>query len=471
MSNTIQSNEDKFVRIPSVQSGPYLSSNNRINISIPPNIYDMSKSYVELQVRMPTVDGESASGEGVYETSLAYNSQNLEGLFNVGLVRNCRLSSDMKGILEETQHVNRLRTNLNHFQLSIDEKSSLNNSMFNLYDRHGDKGNPCRSLYHLGSTKSTNNLARVPVMMSQIFGLGGASELDTRNMGTLDIQLELDIENITVATFVRATAIACDDIVGDTTVYKITNKIQETSDIPFYVGEKVVVKHTNGGVTVGNGLITQIERQASDGTVSITCSQTSGGAITNVTLAGIVPGGTTASVSFEGASAVMVQKPQASVDMSGGVGYMTYELEQHNGNGNTSYSDTFSLSPECVNVVSLCRGTGLYSVNDNISDYRLVLDNNNLSDRNVRFDTSLYYDSVLRTTLNQGKRLRDLNKAVSALDANFKTAATTNSFSVKMISTPTPQSLQNKLLQMNINGTGGGLLGLDVYKQVQKVVS
>ena len=150
---------------------------------------------------------------------------------------------------------------------------------------------------------------------------------------------------------------------------------------------------------------------------------------------------------------------------------MTYELEQHNGNGNTAYSDTFQLSPETVNVIGLCRSAGLYSRNDDITNYRLVLDNNNLSDRNVIFNTSLYYDSLLRTTLNQGKRLRDLNNAVDVTTVAFVTAATTDSFDVKMISTPTPQTLQNKLLQVNINGGGGGLQGFDVFKQVVKTIS
>ena len=474
MSNTVQSNNNKYVRIPAVQSGPYLSSNNRINIKIPPAVYDMSKSYVELQLRVPTVDAEPATGDGVYEVALRYNGQNAEGLFNCGLVRNCRLSSDMKGILEETQHVNRLRTNLKHFQMSYDEKNSLVNSLWNQYDRHGDRSSPCRTLYHLGSTLSTNDLGRFPVYLKDLFGLGEADELDTRKMGELDVQIELDIENISSQLYVRGTPIAMDNVAGASNDYDITNVIQETSDIPFYVGQKVQVRHnvTTGPATnLGNGLITAIARDASTGKVTVTCSRASGGAINEVQMTGIVPAGTTSSVSFEGASVVMVELPSSSKDMSGGISYMTYELEQHNGNGNTAYSDTFQLSPETVNVIGLCRSAGLYSRNDDITNYRLVLDNNNLSDRNVIFNTSLYYDSLLRTTLNQGKRLRDLNNAVDVTTVNFVTAATTDSFDVKMITTPTPQTLQNKLLQVNINGGGGGLQGFDVFKQVVKTIS
>ena len=473
MSNTQNNTNNKYIRVPAVQSGPYLSSNNRINVRIPPSVYDMSKSYVEVQIRTPTVDGDPGSGEGVYQVALSYNSVETEGLFNVGLVKNCRLSSNMAGILEETQNVNRLQTNLKHFQMSYDEKASLVNSLWNQFDRHGAKTSPTRTLYRLGSTPSTNDLARIPIYLKDLFGLGEAQELDTGKLGELDIQIELDIEKITSSIFVQTTAIGMNDVTSNTNDYVITNSIQEEADIPFYVGMKVEVKHSvsTTPVVVGNGVISSIARNATTGAVTVTCGVASGGAITDVQMVGILPGPTTTKISFEGLSAVMVELPSSSQNMSGGISYMSYELEQHNGNKNTSYSDTFQLSPECVNVIGLCRSTGLYSMNNDITDYRLVLDNNNLSDRQIIFDTSLYYDSLLRTTLNQGKRLRDLNKAVNVDVNDVKNAANTSAISVKVISTPCPQTSQNKLLQVNVNGGGNGLQGFDVYKQVMKTIN
>ena len=546
----------RIVKIPANQSAPYLVGSNRVNVTIPRNnIINMLQSYLEAQIRLSTTDGDFGTGNATYNVNLYYGNDATLPLYTVGLVRNCRLSSDQMGILEETQNVNLLRTSLNHLTLSRNEQVSLQvNSTRQVYDRHKLKiGGLFRKLQGEGTIKSSDQLGRVPIPLNQLFGLARSSEVDLNRIGALDIEVELDISNIkaeiigkypakvlrTVAgdtadvelqeTFADETVVPfelddvielrqnngstlvgyknivdisvdiatgittitldtstggaltnatlrkvviqdAEDVGGSTTDYQLKQKFQRLDGCPFYVNQKVRITRATGSVEVGIGLITGIARNSATGVVTVSTDVDSGGALTNVDVEVFVPDTTSVAISYEGLSAVVYQKMEKTVDDSAGYKYMTFETERKNGNNNSSYNDTFTLRPGCVNSYLMFDNGSLYSINNNAQNYRQILNNNNLTDRSVSFFTPLYYDNVLKTIINGGRRLRCLQDIVDADKRDVDTAEDDDAQQMKIVSTPTPATVGNKLLQINVEASSGGIQNVVCFKENMRVI-
>ena len=140
--------------------------------------------------------------------------------------------------------------------------------------------------------------------------------------------------------------------------------------------------------------------------------------------------------------------------------------EKANGNSNTVFNDSFQLPPNCINAVLMSKHSNtLYSVSDDELDYRLVLDNNTLTDRPVKFRQPLYYDELSKWCLNGGKILKNLRYLV-----NTNSTRKRQGQDVMYVGTHCPETAQNKILQVEVNTTLNGLRHVNIYKQVSKVV-
>ena len=538
--------QTRIVKLPANQAGPYSQGYNRITVSVPPNmVVDMSRSFLQCEVNINTADGDVGTGNGVYNVGLQYRTDKDKALFDVGLVKNCRLKSEKLGIVEETQDVNHLRTNLNHLQLSRAEQLSLSvNSVFQKEDRYFQKGSIFRVLNSEGTDRSLQQLGRIPIKLSQLYGMGQLQEVDTARTGELDITVELDVDNIAAQIIDQPVALACADVnnttdftlsdaygfdfpvnVGDDILVKYNNganrlgfftinatnpaantftvssattggartnvsveivqargaanmndsdtvvlsQTYETlNGMPFYVGQKVQVSSDGGATANTTTLITGISR-SNLGVVSITLAAAStGGAITNVVLAGVVPTGTTSSIVYENLELVLYEKNQPSQDARGGYRIYTYQTEKANGNGNPTFNHSFQLPPNTINAVLMNKhATSLYSDNDDAQNYRLVLDNVALTDRPVKIDSPLYYDELGKWNLNGGAILRNL-RPVENCNAHIPRAQQQQQ--QMYVGTPTPETVQDKILQYEVNTTTNGLRNINVYKQLNKVI-
>ena len=159
-----------------------------------------------------------------------------------------------------------------------------------------------------------------------------------------------------------------------------------------------------------------------------------------------------------------------TIDDSAGYKYMTFETERKNGNNNSSYNDTFTLAPACVNSYFMFDNGSLYSINDSANNYRQILNHTNLTDRPVDFFSPLYYDNVLKTIINGGRKLRCLQNVANADKREVDTAEDDDSQPVKIVSTPTPSTVGNKLLQINVEAGDAGIQNVVVYKENMRVI-
>jgi len=150
--------------------------------------------------------------------------------------------------------------------------------------------------------------------------------------------------------------------------------------------------------------------------------------------------------------------------------YSTYVLERHSGANVSNFNQAFSLEPMCDGVMmtfSPDSNETPYSVNDVITDYRLRLNNVNLSQRNVIIDNPLYYDDILKFMTNDGRNLKNLLRIPSVTNANLVNAQQNGQRNV-IVCLPAPLSVQNKILQVNINCSTAGVNIVNLFKSVQK---
>ena len=171
---------------------------------------------------------------------------------NTSLIKNCRLSSQNQGLLEEINEVNVLTTNLKQMQESRSERlGNSYKSLNQVYDKNQQKWNIFREFNATGAASSRETIARVPIMLSELFGLGRVQALDLRKTGDLRVEVELDISQISAEIIGDGDAVETDPepLVGDGAPITTLNVFgyEVLDDSPFWVGQKV--KYTSGTIT------------------------------------------------------------------------------------------------------------------------------------------------------------------------------------------------------------------------------
>jgi len=199
-----------------------------------------------------------------------------------------------------------------------------------------------------------------------------------------------------------------------------------------------------------------------------------GKSLTAVSIAPVASDDTNAVLSLSKAELILKKiasppKPPSQLN------YMSWTTEQFSGNDETSFQRMFTLEPEAVNVLMMFPINDLFSQNDDIQNYRLRLDNEDLMNRNVTITEPrdpLYYDCISRTLLNAGYPTSNLNEQNLNCDGDPSDGGITQAdFKLTMISNPVPLTPSNKLLQVNLTSTGGGLKELVLYKQVMRGIN
>tara|TARA_R100000951_G_scaffold112018_1_gene111776 strand:- start:24 stop:2003 length:1980 start_codon:yes stop_codon:yes gene_type:complete len=189
---------ERLIRIQANENGPFTSSNKNFSITIPSHLsyVDLDRSYIELSIRLTTTDPDAGTGEGVYPANLRYKSSNLP-LYNAGLLRRCNLTSDNQGRLESINDINVLVSNLNQMTMSRSEKESIGfKSCYQTYDKYGNKNSIFTNLNKEGAELSSQQTARVPIMLKDLFGVAKIEGFDVNYSGDLVVRCELDIANI-----------------------------------------------------------------------------------------------------------------------------------------------------------------------------------------------------------------------------------------------------------------------------------
>tara|TARA_R110000796_G_scaffold2298_2_gene9122 strand:- start:6453 stop:7961 length:1509 start_codon:yes stop_codon:yes gene_type:complete len=484
---------DRVIKFNSYQAGDFTSNQNLVDFYIPSGaVYNLKDSYLNFNTKINVVedaDSIANGGEGVYAVNLAWSKVNsgspLDNAFeNVALIKSASMSSATKGRIEDIRRVDILRNNLKSYTtdsrtLECDDylrasniNTPINESNLGIFREFNKEGIiPSRNL----------DIIPVSVKLSDIFDFCNTEEYDTSlNKGgqtrihcELNLNKVLPVQTVELNDTLTTSLKQMKTVTGGTAINSVTSDYKLTSldQCPFWVGERVNVTTTSsdGGLVVTNQarLINSITWNndlvgGGDGSLTIglnaSLGDNSGGSCVPVILARNYA---SATVQLNFAEIVLkeVAQPQGLSEIS----YSTYSTEETNGNKQTNYQRQFQVEAEAVNVLLMlpCGEDDLNSHNENVTGYRLRLNNEDLTDREVVLDDPLYYDRLGMTLNNMDSALRNALQNSGDVTKRYDNRYVTSTFDLLLISNPLVVTNQEKLLQVNIDASYTGA-GVDV---------
>lgn len=496
----------KYSLLQSVQAGPFstVNGNKNIDMVIPEGmVIDPSQCFVQLRVHLDTTETE-------VHNMLIRNTNPALTPFNVDLIRNCSLTGDKCGRLEDIRRVNLLQHNLLELSKSTVEKASLIDGLYQPRENaYGMLISPCVELHKDGVIPSAYVDARLAIPLSHLFSIGSLTSLDTSKTGTLRIHLEL--ENLPYLEVVESTLFKEPELDFEGKMTDITtpsNTITTVTDMlydsleqsPYFVGQHLLLSYTSDDATpvpVANEdvTVTGISFDSTTRQITLTLSYTFPalpGTATKYSLVSVVEKETEAAFQISIATAeIGVAQLMGGSDSSTMLEYLTFTTEEYS-NGSKTLNKIFDIEPNAVNAMLLFGGTSsnMISNNDFVSSYRMRVDNVDVYDRDIAVNivdggvlmpSSLHYDAINRTFLNAGLPLKSLKLAgcrFTKADAkendisveNRYTAVTNN---ITILATPTPVTAGTKKLQFNVSTydvMGAVIENVVLYKQVIRQV-
>ena len=285
----------------SSEQGTFSTTRNRVDINLPNDgsVYDLSKSYFNFNISVPTT---SANADAVYTVGLNFQESARNGgansfivpPTNAVLINNADMISQSKGKVESVRNVACLRSALALYEK---DKSYLNNDLGNfkahqtenVFSKHG-----INEIYNVGSVPSRQKSMDVRVNLNEVYGAGVIDAWDTSAFGNTKFSLECNFDKLGVDDSINATspwnkdyrtggidhgvcdASAVNGSGGavDQTSIITANVYNSPEDSPYHVSQLLTITFTSttgGAGQTADVLISSIEHQA-DGKMKLNFS-------------------------------------------------------------------------------------------------------------------------------------------------------------------------------------------------------
>lgn len=484
-----------FVRVQSVESGSFDSRQNRATFVIPggSGVVSLKDSFMELVARVD-FSGANTQPQPVFlKWSIDNGATALANYFpNIALIRNAELRTSRQGTLDSIRRVDVLRTTQKAyekgcFQLESDDYLSASST------RHPDEQNQLGVFFQgnkLGDVDSRMVDAPIPVSLPDMLDICQIDAIDTAKTGDIRIHVEmnlggagrsgpLNVSNIDADLAGNKNAMA--DVGDATSGARAFNAISTRAAYPninaspFYVGQALsfatATQNPADGdpgappAIAGEELhITAISQNA-DNTLTLSIVKSDGSDFgdlpansfyTDVTVAGV--GSTNGVVSFPECRLVYKKVPPME-QMPMMYEYGRYDTIEENGSGIVNYQRGVDIDGSATEalVVPIDPANLLLPTNSEWEDFRIRVNNIEMTDRRVLVDSPLYYDRIVSTLLAMGIDVRSAQQDLGAVSQNWPAAWGTAGQELIIAGSPLPQTANpRKNLQLIINCTDGG---------------
>jgi len=498
----------RITKINSRQGGAFTASQNLVDFDIPENMnIDMTKTHLLINCDITNDGSTGINCTTLTKTDFA-NAEAFALAPGVVMIKNCHLSGARSGMLEDIRDVNVLKCNMKEYTEDNIEKVCQSYYGFNgINDGNNLMGTPFRDLVKSGNTASVNKSHDIKVKMSDLFGLGEHT-VPTGKTGQLEMHLTLDLANIGFQNHFgftvddsngggywtrveeRSSSVAdksSNGSLGATrqaedkgqiaagtvggAVYQVTRDYDSLEQSPFWVGQNLTINFDiNGGAANQNNTksITNIAYNPANKKISLTLDTALNGGVAtqldNVSMRGVDSVDSALVVN----NVTLVVYEDMSAKPADKIEYKTYTVEKDTENAITAYSKNFYIEPECANLI-ICAPNGAggnpsrYISDLDISDYRLRVNGEDLTNRAIRMNTSEHYDRLGRTFLNMDMPLKSLREKLIKVSNQRGTEAGTPS--VKMIAECFPVTQSAKQVEIDIN-SGAGIRNIYLFKEV-----
>lgn len=187
---------DQFVKFHANQAGPYTSDNNVIDVVIPGGaVYNLRDSYLQIYAEATTAADTApvAGRSGVYQTMLQFSTGTAH-FPNASLIKNCEVSTSMRGSVEAIRRADILAqakalVSRGRRTVSTDDFLLANN----LVDPNGNiRHSPFVQTRQLGTNYSSYQEVPIPIRLGDLMESCDSMIYDGRKMGDLRFRFELN---------------------------------------------------------------------------------------------------------------------------------------------------------------------------------------------------------------------------------------------------------------------------------------
>lgn len=268
---------DKIIKLNSRQGGPFTQQQNLCDFDIPADgTYDLSNSYINVFARIsgtsggtnyPNLPSNDQRTSTLANVAVNWKDSPARSFYNIAMVKNCSLSTEQAGVLEDIRRVDILKQNLNEYAMSTDQKESLDYTRLSgRTDQSGERSSIFSLLFKEGSQTSQIIPGRIQIPMSQLFELGKMKEYPATNLGKSRIHLEMNLDKFMVVDATDpdqretlqkfATITNGSSSVTLPCTWTSLSPYSRKEDSCFYVGQKVSIKYTsNHAIAAANDAI------------------------------------------------------------------------------------------------------------------------------------------------------------------------------------------------------------------------
>ena len=494
---------NKFELLNSIQAGPFTSQNKMIDFDVPASmIANLSETFVQLTVHL------NLSNPSVLQNYILHNTTNGLNPFNVSLIRNCYITGEKVGIIEDIRRRNVIAQNLKELQMASSEKMSQIDALYQSPDYdNGMPLSPFIEFHKLGTVPSFYRDAKLRIDLKDLFSIGDIQALDTGLTGGLRIHLELENLDYLEVRQSKLFRIPAFEYEGQLSNVDITTSVvstrpelvyQSLEESPYFVGQHLTLNYATNvplSQTTQAVIITGIAFAPTTGVISLTMNWSFPEIVDPVTgyknIFFTETTGTETSFIIETAELALCEIVGGKAPVMNAIQYTTFTTEEYTVNAN-NLNKIFEVEPNCINAFLMfdTNSSNLLSNNVGVKSYRLRLDGVDIYDRDIEvnkvsaegsfFHDSLHYDAVNRTFVNGGLTLKNLSMccmARSAIDPDLNNLSLTDRFDnpelqILVCATPTPVTALPKTLQYHITcKTPLIVIGnVILFKQVVKMI-
>ena len=473
----------QVIKIVSRQNQPISSSKNLVDFDIPSGTFDLSKSYLNVNVSLP--------GKNPTNVTLLSLARNTDAEYepNTDFIRNVSLKSQTMGTIENLRNINILKKNQKMYEESVSKSNSseIISKLGCRKDLNNLSSSNYRTIEKLGTVLSAEKSHDHVIRLKELMNFCKNDYYDSDEKGQLQMHLEFETTGFDTIQQIKAddtiwgkkkgsnTAPAYKDMAdiaaGALIVTELSTKKKyfNLDESPFYVGMEITINSTQLGAPVGKQVI-GIEYN-NDYTLKLTLSSaiTFTGASTDVTAVSVGEVAPLNQPVFNSCELVLVevdQKPGKNTYQ-----YTSYELQEDTV-GTNALVKNYHLPPMAKNVFVINPSTSVrFMSNTVINSYRTALDNVYQQNRNVLFSANrdpLHVAQIIKTYDNSDSMLKNLQGTGPEIDVNLSSQSTAPKRTY-MILQPVDKLGQSKMLSLEINSAtnlGRVLIFSEVVKQM-----
>ena len=465
------------------------------DIDLPANLgnVDLSRSYILITTQPSLTEGNFVAGS-VSNPFLSYAleaGQQLHISDTASLVRNANFSS-RKGRIEDIRHVDILKNTLSVYKQDLAQVQSGQNKMATLELSKNSPSHQNNEISKVEDIISKQIDHDIHIPLSNIWNSCKSEGFDTGmgSHGNSRLHLEFNFDKlsgarnagVTATSFIEGTGTHVRGFVSftnstaaavDVTELTSTGLYKNKDNVPFYVGQCVNINAVNdtGAAADKQNRITKVENIATGAVklsfaAPVSAAQVAAGKVLSAILITDLPlaGVTANSVSIKKIQLVAVlsdESPPAKLN------YTTFDSEEDTYPATISATRMYNVPPAVKNVYVMFFGdsgsTKMRSENSKLLNYRVSLDNKDLTPRPIVIGSAMHKDLINNVFTNNQDSVKSLRES-QLLDGGILSpdaaglVASLKGQHCRMIAIPIPFKPTQTHLQLELNAVAGQVL-------------